>query len=43
MLQNAYRKAEATAGARENAPNAAQIRGLGLLDKDDNTKPPEKK
>lgn len=34
MLQHAYRKAEATAGAKDNAPSAAQIRSLGLLDKD---------
>ncbi|KAH8908707.1 hypothetical protein BR93DRAFT_966755 [Coniochaeta sp. PMI_546] len=40
MLQSAYRKAEATAGAKDNAPSAAQIRSLGLLDKDE---PPKNK
>jgi hypothetical protein len=34
VLQSAYRKAEATAGTRENAPTATQIRSLGLLEKD---------
>jgi len=40
MLQSAYRKAEATAGGKDNAPSAAQIRSLGLLDKDE---PPKNK
>lgn len=40
VLQSAYRKAEATAGAQDNAPSAAQIRSLGLLDKDE---PPKNK
>jgi hypothetical protein len=40
MLQSAYRKAEATAGTKDNAPSAAQIRSLGLLDKDE---PPKNK
>ncbi|KAI0472183.1 hypothetical protein GGR56DRAFT_657282 [Xylariaceae sp. FL0804] len=37
QLQAAYRKAEAEAG-REDAPSAAQIRNLGLLDRDEDTK-----
>jgi NADH dehydrogenase (ubiquinone) Fe-S protein 5 len=36
-LQAAYRKAE-VANARENAPTAGQIRNLGLLNKEDDTK-----
>jgi NADH dehydrogenase (ubiquinone) Fe-S protein 5 len=36
-LQTAYRKAE-TASARESAPSAGQIRNLGLLDKEEDTK-----
>ncbi|KAI0898134.1 hypothetical protein F5B19DRAFT_17754 [Rostrohypoxylon terebratum] len=37
QLQAAYRKAEA-ASARENAPSAGQIRNLGLLGKEEDTK-----
>ncbi len=36
-LQAAYRKAESTS-ARDNAPNAGQIRNLGLLGKEEDTK-----
>ncbi|KAI0124343.1 hypothetical protein BJ170DRAFT_80722 [Xylariales sp. AK1849] len=36
-LQQAYRKAEAS-GGRENTPTAGQIRNLGLLDKEEDTK-----
>ncbi|KAK3327722.1 hypothetical protein B0T19DRAFT_400558 [Cercophora scortea] len=36
-LQAAYRKAEAE-GSRETAPNAGQIRNLGLLSREDDTK-----
>lgn len=36
-LQAAYRKAEINQG-RENAPTAGQIRNLGLLNKEDDTK-----
>lgn len=36
-LQAAYRKAEINQG-RENAPTAGQIRNLGLLNKDEDTK-----
>ncbi|KAK1968250.1 NADH:ubiquinone oxidoreductase 11.5kD subunit [Colletotrichum eremochloae] len=36
-LQAAYRKAESTS-ARDNAPSAGQIRNLGLLGKEDDTK-----
>ncbi len=36
-LQTAYRRAEA-ANPRDNAPKAGQIRNLGLLDADDDTK-----
>ncbi|KAI1391294.1 uncharacterized protein F4822DRAFT_396248 [Hypoxylon trugodes] len=36
-LQAAYRKAEASS-ARENAPSAGQIRNLGLIDKEEDTK-----
>ncbi|KAI1414244.1 hypothetical protein F5Y13DRAFT_159073 [Hypoxylon sp. FL1857] len=36
-LQAAYRKAEASS-ARENAPSAGQIRNLGLLGKEEDTK-----
>lgn len=36
-LQAAYRKAEMTQG-REDAPTAGQIRGLGLLGKEEETK-----
>ncbi|KAK6071832.1 NADH:ubiquinone oxidoreductase 11.5kD subunit [Seiridium cupressi] len=36
-LQAAYRKAESS-GGRDNAPTAGQIRNLGLLDKDEDTK-----
>ncbi|KAI0200987.1 hypothetical protein F4808DRAFT_426146 [Astrocystis sublimbata] len=36
-LQAAYRKAEA-ASPRDNAPSAGQIRNLGLLDKEEDTK-----
>lgn len=38
MLQAAYRKAEAEGGPRENAPTAGQIRNLGLLGKEEDTK-----
>lgn len=37
MLQAAYRKAEASS-SRENAPTAGQIRNLGLLDKEEDTR-----
>ncbi|KAI0532965.1 hypothetical protein GGR58DRAFT_517306 [Xylaria digitata] len=37
QLQAAYRKAEASS-ARDNAPSAGQIRNLGLLDKEEDTK-----
>ncbi|KAI1172299.1 hypothetical protein F4777DRAFT_519202 [Nemania sp. FL0916] len=37
QLQAAYRKAE-SASPRDNAPSAGQIRNLGLLDKEDDTK-----
>lgn len=36
-LQTAYRRAEA-ASPRDSAPKAGQIRNLGLLDADDDTK-----
>ena len=36
-LQTAFRKAEATQG-REDAPTAGQIRNLGLIDKEEDTK-----
>lgn len=36
-LQDAYRKAEA-ASPRDNAPNAGQIRNLGLINKDEVSK-----
>ncbi|WYZ46492.1 hypothetical protein EsH8_IX_000717 [Colletotrichum jinshuiense] len=36
-LQAAYRKAE-SASARDSAPSAGQIRNLGLLGKEDDTK-----
>lgn len=36
-LQAAYRKAELNQG-RENAPTAGQIRNLGLLNKEEDTK-----
>lgn len=36
-LQTAYRRAEA-ANPRDSAPKAGQIRNLGLLDADDDTK-----
>ncbi|KAK6211877.1 hypothetical protein LQW54_005578 [Pestalotiopsis sp. IQ-011] len=36
-LQSAFRKAESSAG-RDSAPTAGQIRNLGLIDKDDDTK-----
>ncbi|KAK3378489.1 hypothetical protein B0H63DRAFT_480031 [Podospora didyma] len=36
-LQAAYRKAEAE-GLRENTPTAGQIRNLGLLNREDDTK-----
>ncbi|KAI1098536.1 hypothetical protein F4804DRAFT_121023 [Jackrogersella minutella] len=36
-LQVAYRKAEASS-SRENAPTASQIRNLGLLGKEEDTK-----
>jgi NADH dehydrogenase (ubiquinone) Fe-S protein 5 len=36
-LQTAFRKAEATKG-REDAPTAGQIRNLGLIDKEEDTK-----
>ena len=36
-LQVAYRKAEASAG-QSDAPTAGQIRNLGLIDKDEDTK-----
>ncbi|KAH8887359.1 hypothetical protein GQ53DRAFT_749839 [Thozetella sp. PMI_491] len=36
-LQTAYRKAEA-ANPRDDAPSASQIRNLGLLNKEDDTK-----
>ncbi|KAK3359344.1 NADH:ubiquinone oxidoreductase 11.5kD subunit [Lasiosphaeria hispida] len=37
-LQAAYRKAESLGGAREDAPTAGQIRSLGLLGKEEDTK-----
>ncbi|TPX15172.1 uncharacterized protein E0L32_004730 [Thyridium curvatum] len=37
QLQLAYRKAE-TANARDDAPSAGQIRNLGLLNKEEDTK-----
>ncbi|KAI1193625.1 hypothetical protein F5X97DRAFT_32350 [Nemania serpens] len=37
QLQTAYRKAEASS-PRDNAPSAGQIRNLGLLDKEEDTK-----
>ncbi|KAI1188528.1 hypothetical protein F5B17DRAFT_395251 [Nemania serpens] len=37
QLQAAYRKAE-TSSPRDNAPSAGQIRNLGLLDKEEDTK-----
>ncbi|KAI1164365.1 hypothetical protein F5B18DRAFT_650845 [Nemania serpens] len=37
QLQAAYRKAEASS-ARDSAPSAGQIRNLGLLDKEEDTK-----
>ncbi|KAK8100349.1 NADH dehydrogenase iron-sulfur protein 5-A [Apiospora kogelbergensis] len=37
-LQVAYRKAEAKSAGGENAPTAGQIRNLGLLNKEDDTK-----
>lgn len=37
MLQSAYRRAEAGT-PRENAPRVGQIRNLGLLDREDDTK-----
>lgn len=36
-LQAAYRKAEAV-GVRDSAPNASQIRSLGLIDREEDTK-----
>lgn len=36
-IQAAYARAD-TATARDNAPSAKQIRNLGLLDKDEDTK-----
>jgi NADH dehydrogenase (ubiquinone) Fe-S protein 5 len=36
-LQDAYRKAEASS-PRDNAPSAGQIRNLGLINKDDESK-----
>jgi len=36
-LQAAYRKAQAQ-GSREDAPTAGQIRNLGLLNKEEDTK-----
>ncbi|KAM7204388.1 hypothetical protein V8F33_001690 [Rhypophila sp. PSN 637] len=38
VLQAAFRKAEAEGGPRENAPTAGQIRNLGLLGKEEDTK-----
>lgn len=37
LLQTAYRKAEAAQG-QEDAPTAGQIRNLGLLNKEEDTK-----
>lgn len=36
-MQAAYKKAESLSG-NKNAPTAGQIRNLGLLDKDEDTK-----
>ncbi|KAK7967814.1 uncharacterized protein PG986_002091 [Apiospora aurea] len=37
-LQVAYRKAEASAAGGESAPTSGQIRNLGLLNKEEDTK-----
>ncbi|KAK2067899.1 hypothetical protein P8C59_001600 [Phyllachora maydis] len=37
-LQTAYRKAEERAGARDDAPTLGQIRSLGLINKEEETK-----